>query len=81
MKRIRRRFAVLVASAVVAAGVVSSVPSTVGAHMCSVIKVKTLTVKDGGVSCVADAASPPSDHVCPRVTTTQVTVIVCVTIP
>lgn len=80
MKRIRRRFAPVVVSALVVAGTAWSEPRSVDAHTCLVLKVGTVTVKDNA-SCVGEAMSPPSDHVCPRVTTTVVTVILCLDLP
>jgi hypothetical protein len=52
-----------------------------GGHTCLVLKTTKLTVVDAGASCVADAAATPSNHLCPHVTTTQITLIVCIERP
>jgi len=77
MKRIWRRFGVLVAAVVaVAAPVVWSKPGIVEAHTCVVLG-PSPTVTLHGANCPTEATQEPDDHRCFSFTS-NVTIYVCV---
>lgn len=81
MKRIRRTIALLFSAALVMLATTWTFAEAADGHTCLVLKTTMLSVVDAGASCVADAATTPPNHLCPHVTTTQITLIVCIERP